>query len=112
VVWSIGLEHALLCSRNDLPAPGMGEMSDAYRGFLGLCSHEYFHAWNIKRIKPAAFEPYDLTRENYTRLLWAFEGFTSYYDDLALVRSGVITQDDYLKLLAKTVTQVMRGGAA
>ncbi|MBP9118509.1 MAG: M61 family metallopeptidase, partial [Methyloversatilis sp.] len=109
-----GLEHrsstALLCSRNDLPAPGASEMSDAYRGFLGLCSHEYFHAWNIKRIKPAAFEPYDLTRENYTRLLWAFEGVTSYYDDLALVRSGVITQDDYLKLLAKTVTQVMRGG--
>ena len=109
-----GLEHrastALLCSRNDLPAPGAGAMSDAYRGFLGLCSHEYFHAWNIKRIKPAAFEPYDLTRENYTRLLWAFEGFTSYYDDLALVRSGVITQDDYLKLLAKTINQVMRGG--
>lgn len=109
-----GLEHrastALLCSRNDLPAPGAGAMSDAYRGFLGLCSHEYFHAWNIKRIKPAAFEPYDLTRENYTRLLWAFEGFTSYYDDLALVRSGVITQDDYLKLLARTINQVMRGG--
>lgn len=109
-----GLEHrsstALLCSRNDLPAPGASAMSDAYRGFLGLCSHEYFHSWNIKRIKPAAFEPYDLSRENYTRLLWAFEGFTSYYDDLALVRSGVITQDDYFKLLAKTVTQVMRGG--
>ncbi len=108
-----GLEHrsstALLCSRNDLPAPGATAMSDAYRGFLGLCSHEYFHSWNVKRIKPAAFVPYDLTVENYTRLLWAFEGFTSYYDDLALVRSGVITQDDYLKLLGKTVTQVMRG---
>ncbi len=108
-----GLEHrsstALLCSRNDLPAPGAAAMSDAYRGFLGLCSHEYFHSWNVKRIKPAAFVPYDLRVENYTRLLWAFEGFTSYYDDLALVRSGVITQDDYLKLLGKTVTQVMRG---
>ncbi|WP_018410240.1 M61 family metallopeptidase [Methyloversatilis thermotolerans] len=108
-----GLEHrsstVLLCSRNDLPAPGATQMSDAYRGFLGLCSHEYFHSWNVKRIKPAAFVPYDLTTENYTRLLWAFEGFTSYYDDLALVRSGVIAQDDYLKLLGKTVTQVMRG---
>jgi predicted metalloprotease with PDZ domain len=109
-----GLEHrastALLCSRNDLPAPGAAAMSDAYRGFLGLCSHEYFHAWNVKRIKPAAFVPYDLARESYTRLLWAFEGFTSYYDDLALVRAGVIAQDDYLKLLAKTISQVVRGG--
>jgi predicted metalloprotease with PDZ domain len=108
-----GLEHrsstALLCSRNDLPAPGATQMSDAYRGFAGLCSHEYFHSWNIKRIKPAAFVPYDLTRENHTRQLWAFEGITSYYDDLALVRSGVIARDDYLKLLAKTITSVMRG---
>ena len=53
-------------------------------------SHEYFHTWNVKRIKPAAFTPYDLDRENYTTLLWAFEGITSYYDDLALVRCGLI----------------------
>ncbi len=105
-----GLEHrestALMCSRNDLPARGATQMSEAYRGFLGLCSHEYFHAWNIKRIKPAAFVPYDLDRENYTPLLWVFEGFTSYYDDLALVRSGVIEIPDYLKLLAKTIGDV------
>lgn len=107
-----GLEHrastALLCSRNDLPAPEMGDMTDAYRGFLGLASHEYFHTWNIKRIKPAAFVPYDLERENHTSLLWAFEGITSYYDDLALLRSGVIGPDDYLKLLGKTITNVAR----
>ena len=60
------------------------------RTFLGLASHEYFHSWNVKRIKPAAFVPYDLTREAYTRQLWAFEGITSYYDDLALIRSGVL----------------------
>ena len=66
------------------------EITDDYRRFLGLASHEYFHSWNVKRIKPAAFVPYDLARENYTRQLWAFEGITSYYDDLALVRSGVI----------------------
>ena len=65
------------------------DSTDGYRTFLGLASHEYFHTWNVKRIKPAAFIPYDLDRENYTRLLWAFEGFTSYYDDLALVRCGV-----------------------
>jgi predicted metalloprotease with PDZ domain len=108
-----GLEHrastALLCSRADLPYPGMEGQSDAYRQFLGLCSHEYFHTWNVKRIKPAAFVPYDLSREGYTRLLWAFEGFTSYYDDLVLIRSGRITIPDYLKLLAKTITQVHKG---
>ena len=60
-----------------LPRPGLGAVDDDYRGFLGLASHEYFHAWNVKRIKPAAFLPYDLAREGYTRQLWAFEGFTS-----------------------------------
>ena len=108
-----GLEHrastALLCSRNDLPYAGMDEATEGYRQFLGLCSHEYFHTWNVKRIKPAAFVPYDLTQEGYTRLLWAFEGFTSYYDDLMLVRSGRITGKDYLALLAKTITQVHKG---
>lgn len=108
-----GLEHrastALLASRADLPWPGMRGLSDGYKTFLGLCSHEYFHTWNVKRIKPAVFTPYDLSGENYTRLLWAFEGFTSYYDDLALVRSGVITPADYLALLGKTVSNVLRG---
>src|SRR5690606_24228938 len=63
-----GLEHrastALLASRKDLPYPGMTEQSKDYRTFLGLCSHEYFHTWNVKRIKPAAFTPYDFTQEN------------------------------------------------
>jgi predicted metalloprotease with PDZ domain len=87
----------------------MEGLPDGYKSFLGLCSHEYFHTWNVKRIKPAAFTPYDLARENHTRLLWAFEGFTSYYDDLALVRSGVIGIDDYLGLLGKTLANVLRG---
>ena len=108
-----GLEHrastALLCSRADLPWKGMDGLPEGYRTFLGLCSHEYFHTWNVKRIKPAAFTPYDLRQENYTRLLWAFEGFTSYYDDLALVRSGVIKPEDYLDLLGKTISSVLRG---
>ncbi|WP_353155754.1 PDZ domain-containing protein [Herminiimonas fonticola] len=108
-----GLEHrastALICSRADLPVKGQPEMSDGYRTFLGLCSHEYFHTWNVKRIKPAAFVPYDLAIENYTPLLWLFEGFTSYYDDLMLLRSGVIDASAYLKLVGKTINSVLRG---
>lgn len=108
-----GLEHrsstSLLCSRDDLPRAGENTVSEGYRSFLGLCSHEYFHTWNIKRIKPAVFQPYDLSREVYTSLLWFFEGVTSYYDDLALVRSGLISRDSYLELLGQTITRVLRG---
>jgi len=107
-----GLEHrastALLCSREDLPREGEIEVSERYRTFLGLVSHEYFHTWNVKRIKPAAFVPYDLDRENYTTLLWAFEGITSYYDDLALVRCGLIEKKDYLELLGRSITTHLR----
>ncbi len=108
-----GLEHrastALICSRSELPVQGQAAMSDGYRGFLGLCSHEYFHTWNVKRIKPDVFAPYDLAQENYTPLLWLFEGFTSYYDDLILARAGLIGHDTYLGLLAKTINGVLRG---
>jgi predicted metalloprotease with PDZ domain len=108
-----GLEHrastALICARADLPVKGQKDMSDGYRGFLGLCSHEYFHTWNVKRIKPAVFAPYDLRTEAYTPLLWLFEGFTSYYDDLMLVRSSVIDETAYFKLLAKPLNGVLRG---
>jgi predicted metalloprotease with PDZ domain len=107
-----GLEHrastSLLCRRDELPHAASDGIDDDYQSFLGLASHEYFHAWNVKRIKPAAFVPYDLTREAYTRQLWAFEGFTSYYDDLALVRSGLIDEERYLELLARTITTVHR----
>jgi predicted metalloprotease with PDZ domain len=107
-----GLEHrastALLCARDDLPRVGVTEVTDSYRAFLGLCSHEYFHTWHVKRIKPAAFTPYDLERESYTGLLWAFEGITSYYDDLALVRTGLISQQDYLELLGRGITSLLR----
>lgn len=108
-----GLEHrastALMAKREHLPVPGETQVSDAYLEFLGLCSHEYFHTWNVKRIKPARFIPFELEAESYTTLLWAFEGITSYYDDLALVRCGLIDQDRYLTLLGKTITRVYRG---
>jgi predicted metalloprotease with PDZ domain len=107
-----GLEHrastALMTSRSDLPAQGQSETTEGYQNFLGLVSHEYFHTWNVKRIKPAAFAPYDLTRETHTRLLWVFEGFTSYYDDLMLLRADAISQDAYLKRLALTISAVHR----
>lgn len=105
-----GLEHrastALMASRKDLPTIGQEKTSDGYQTFLGLVSHEYFHTWNVKRIKPAAFAPYDLAKENYTELLWIFEGFTSYYDDLFLLRSDVIDQPTYLKTLGKQIASV------
>ena len=108
-----GLEHrastALIAKRSDFPIIGDPTMSDGYRTYLGLCSHEYFHTWNVKRIKPAVFAPYDLERESYTTLLWLFEGFTSYYDDLILARSGAISHTDYLRLLGKTIGGVLRG---
>lgn len=105
-----GLEHisstALLADRNSLPPVGMNEPDENYIQLLGLFSHEYFHAWNVKSIKPEAFAPYRLDSESYTEQLWAFEGITSYYDDLFLLRSGVIGADDYLKLLAAGITRV------
>lgn len=108
-----GLEHrsstALLTSRHDLPVRGRQDAGKGYQDFLGLVSHEYFHTWNVKRIKPAVFAPYDLKRENHTRLLWVFEGFTSYYDELMLLRSGVISEQDYLDRLAKVMASVLRG---
>ncbi len=107
-----GLEHrnctALVCRRDGLPFVGMKDSTEGYRSFLGLASHEYFHSWNVKRIRPAAFVPYDLARENYTRLLWAFEGITSYYDDLLLARAGLLTEAQYLDALAQTMTTVMQ----
>jgi len=109
-----GLEHrsstALICSRGDLPVKGMSTPGEKYITLLGLFSHEYFHTWNIKQIKPAVFMPYQLTEESYTTLLWAFEGITSYYDDLGLVRSGVISEKDYLETLGKNITRVLRAG--
>ncbi len=107
-----GLEHisstALLADRHSLPPHGMTEANDAYTQLLGLFSHEYFHAWNVKSIKPAAFAPYDLDRENYTEQLWAFEGITSYYDDLFIARSRTIAPEAYLRLLAQSITRVQQ----
>ena len=112
-----GLEHrnstALICRRADLPrlgddTPKDAKQSEGYTTLLGLISHEYFHTWNVKRLRPAEFARYDYTQENYTELLWFFEGFTSYYDDVLLRRAGLIDDAQYLKLLNKTINQVLQ----
>lgn len=107
-----GLEHrnstALVCSRRDLPRQGEARTPEGYTTLLGLISHEHFHTWNVKRLRPAELARYDYTQENYTRLLWFFEGFTSYYDDLLLRRAGLIDDATYLRLLAKNINQVLQ----
>ena len=107
-----GLEHrnstALIASRRDLPRLGEARQTDGYVTLLGLISHEYFHTWNVKHLRPAEFTHYDYARENYTQLLWFFEGFTSYYDDLLLRRAGLIDDATYLRLLNKTINQVLQ----
>ncbi|MDD3763901.1 MAG: PDZ domain-containing protein [Nevskiales bacterium] len=107
-----GLEHrsstALICSRKDLPQPGQTERSQDYRNFLGLCSHEYFHLWNVKRITAAAFAESDLAAEAYTRDLWHYEGVTSYYDDLFLLRAGLVDAAAYLDVIARNATRIER----
>lgn len=107
-----GLEHRnssmLVVAPNTLPKVGLKEPDKNYRLFLGLCSHEYFHAWNIKSIKPKEFVPYDLNNETYTNMLWVFEGITSYYDDLFLVRAGLISEQSYLELLSENINKLNR----
>ncbi len=108
-----GLEHpnstSLITPRDDLPKSNEPtEPSVDYQRFLGLCSHEYFHSWLVKFIRPENFVNYDLDKESYTSLLWIFEGFTSYYDDLILLRSDVVSQDSYLKLLKAQIDRYLQ----
>lgn len=106
-----GLEHhnstALMFPRSDLPVPGdPDDKTDSYINFLSLCSHEFFHTWNVKRIKPEVMVNPDLGQEVYTPQLWIYEGFTSFYDDLTLARSGVVAPQKYLDILSQHLTRV------
>ncbi len=103
-----GLEHrsssALLCSREDL----IPTRPERYAQFLGLASHEYFHSWLVQAIRPAAMASICWEREVLTRDLWIFEGITSYYDTLALCRSGLVSESDYLRELGQEMTRLSR----
>lgn len=96
-----GLEHA---ASTTLLMGRAGLASEAgYREFVSLAAHEHFHAWNVKRMRPAEFWDYDYERENCTQFLWLAEGWTAYYDDLLCLRAGVFTRKQYLEAAAKNV---------
>lgn len=108
-----GLEHkystALLYPRFDLPQVGDPEKkTDGYITFLSLCSHEFFHTWHVKRIKPNVMVKPDLSQETYTNQLWIYEGFTSFYDDVTLARAGVIEPQKYLDIVAQNVSRLLQ----
>ncbi|QPG04311.1 M61 family metallopeptidase [Salinimonas marina] len=110
-----GLEHrsstALLYPRFDLPLPNEhSTRPDGYITFLSLCSHELFHTWNVKRIRPQVLIQPDLQREVFTEQLWIYEGFTSFYDDLTLARTGLISADKYLEIVGQNLTRLLHGG--
>lgn len=101
-----GLEHCnstvCLCDRWGFAKPR------DYERVLGLITHEFFHTWNVKRIRPAPLGPFDYAHENYTRQLWLAEGVTSYYDNLIMCRAGLLTPQRYLDVLAEDITSVQR----
>jgi predicted metalloprotease with PDZ domain len=78
----------------------------SYRGFFSLVAHEFFHLWNVKRIRPDALGPFDYTKENYTKLLWVAEGITDYYARLVLRRAGVVSDKDFLMENARAFQQL------
>lgn len=87
-------------------APNAAETDRDYRGFLSLVSHEFFHLWNVKRIRPDALGPFDYTQENYTKVLWVAEGITDYYADLSLRRAGLISESEFLSATARSIQQL------
>ena len=106
-----GLEHRnstlLMAPAHSLPNLNRSNDED-YIKLMGLISHEFFHTWNVKRIKPQVFTPYNVHQENYTKLLWWFEGVTSYYDDLVLYRTGIIDQAQYLNIIVENLNNVYK----
>lgn len=105
-----GLEHkassSLICNNDNLPKKYQTNINKNYANFLALCSHEYFHAWWVKTIRPKSFINLDLNKETYSKELWIFEGFTSYYDELSLVRTKLISSKHYLELLTANIDRV------
>jgi len=105
-----GLEHlnstVLMMTRNNYAD------KEKYINFLSLVAHEYFHLWNVKRMRPEALGPFNYDVENYTEMLWFFEGFTAYYDELILFRAGYIDEKAYLKRVTDNIEKNdLRGGS-
>lgn len=98
-----GLEHL---SSTTLQVNRWTYQGGRYKGFLSLVAHEYFHLWNVKRIRPEALGPFDYENENYTHLLWVMEGFTSYYENVILYRSGILTADDLINKMKSKISYV------
>jgi predicted metalloprotease with PDZ domain len=98
-----GLEHSNSCT---LSVNRWTYQGGEYVGFLSLVAHEYFHLWNVKRIRPIELGPFNYDEENYTSLLWVMEGFTSYYDELLLVRAGYTSESEYLQKIQSTINYV------
>ncbi len=102
-VGSGGLEHinstTLQVNRNTYEG-------GKYKGFLNLVAHEYFHLWNVKRIRPEALGPFDYEKENYTHLLWVMEGFTSYYQELILYRAGIYSKEDLVNKMRSKISYI------
>lgn len=108
-----GLEHrastALMFPRFHLPMKFESELiPQKYERFLSLCSHELFHTWHVKRIKPEIMVKPDLSAEQYIEQLWIYEGFTSLYDDLSLARAKLIKPQRYAEILGQNVTRLLR----
>lgn len=98
-----GMEH--LSSTQIIETSNLGD-SKQYGDLLNVTAHEYFHLWNVKRLRPIELGPWDYTKENYTTSLWIAEGVTSYYDDLTLARAGLLKDREYLDVLANEVSDL------
>ena len=98
-----GLEHK---NSTTLSVNRWTYSGSSYVKFLSLVAHEYFHLWNVKRIRPFELGPFDYNMENYTDLLWVMEGFTSYYDELLLLRAGYYTQSEFLSKMESSINYV------
>ncbi len=98
-----GLEHL---SSTTLEVNRWTYEGSAYKGFLSLVAHEYFHLWNVKRVRPIELGPFDYNNENYTSLLWVMEGFTSYYDELLLYRAGIYDEETIIRKFRGSINNI------
>ncbi|MFM7644828.1 MAG: M61 family metallopeptidase [Sphingomonadales bacterium] len=98
-----GLEHLNSCV---LSVSRWSYTGSNYLGFINLVAHEYFHLWNVKRIRPIELGPFNYDQECYTSLLWVMEGITSYYDELLLLRAGFYTKNEFVSKLQSQINYV------